>query len=131
MQEFPAIITLLTLFLLLATGLGVAKARIKYQIKAPATTGNVDFERVFRVQMNTQESALTFLPALWLFSSYVSPLWAGILGLVWVLARVHYAIGYARANEKRAAGFILGLIALAVLAGGASLGVLMKIMASL
>src|SRR5690606_25381261 len=80
----PAIITLCALAIFIYTIIAVGFARTKYQIKAPATTGNVDFERIFRVQMNTQESLLLFLPALWLFSQYVSPLWGGIIGVVWL-----------------------------------------------
>lgn len=130
-QHFPALITLLTLLLILATGIAVAKARSKYGIKAPATTGNDDFERIFRVQMNTQESAILFLPALWLFSSYVSPLWAGVVGLVWVVARVHYAVGYARAAAARALGFTVGMLAFGVLGAGAGIGLALKMFAAL
>ena len=125
-QHFPAIVTLLTLFLLLATGISVGIARKKFSVKAPATTGNDDFERVFRVQMNTQENTILFLPALWLFSSYISPLWAGVVGLVWLLARVHYAISYSRSAAARAPGFAIGMFAFITLAGGASIGIGMR-----
>lgn len=128
-QYFPAIITLLTLFLLLATGVLVAIARGKFGIKAPATTGNDDFERVFRVQMNTQEAALIFLPALWLFSIYVNPLWAGIAGLVWLVGRVYYVMSYTRSAAARGPGFIISVTAFAVLAVGASIGIALKIIA--
>ncbi|MES2675292.1 MAG: MAPEG family protein [Pseudomonadota bacterium] len=129
--HFSAIITLLSLLLFLLTGVAVAYARDKYGIKAPATTGNDDFERVFRVQMNTQENLILFLPALWLFNNYVSIVWAGIIGLVWLLGRTYYAISYIRSASARGPGFIISILAFAVLAIGASIGILMRIMAGL
>ena len=126
-QYFPAIITLFTLLLFTATGAAVALARRKFRIYAPATTGNEDFERVFRVQMNTQENMLIFLPALWLFSIYVSPLWAGLVGVVWLIGRTHYAVSYARSASARSLGFGVGLLTFGVLAIGAAIGIAIKI----
>lgn len=129
--HFPALITLLTVLLLLGTGVAVAKARAKYGVKAPATTGNLDFERVFRVQMNTQENAMLFLPTLWLFSLYISPLWGGILGLVWLAGRIHYAVGYIRAASARAPGFVISMTVVGTLLLGATSGIAMKLAATL
>ncbi|MES2822396.1 MAG: MAPEG family protein [Pseudomonadota bacterium] len=129
--HFSAIITLFALLLFLLTGVAVAYARVKYGIKAPATTGNDDFERIFRVQMNTQENLILFLPALWLFNNYVSIVWAGILGLVWLLGRTYYAISYIRSAAARGPGFVISILAFAVLAMGASIGILLRIMAGL
>jgi glutathione S-transferase len=130
-QHFSAIITLLSLLLFLLTGAAVAYARGKYGIKAPATTGNEDFERIFRVQMNTQENLILFLPALWLFNNYVSIVWAGILGLVWLIGRTYYAISYIRSAAARGPGFVISMMAFAVLAIGAGIGILLRIMAGL
>ena len=97
----------------------VGRARGKYGIKAPAVTGNPDFERVFRVQMNTVEQSVLFFPALWLCANYFRADVAGIAGLVWVLGRVWYALGYYRAAAARGAGFMVSSFAfLALLAGG-------------
>ena len=87
---------------------------------APATTGNADFERVFRVQMNTLEAAVAFLPALWLAATYGSATWAGVIGLAWVAARIWYAVAYARDADRRGPAFgigVLALLSLLVLAG--------------
>lgn len=130
-HHFPAIITLAALLLYFLTCVAVMFARGKYGIKAPATTGNADFERVFRVQMNTQENLLLFLPALWLFSIYVSAYWSGIIGLVWVLARVYFALSYTRSASGRSPGFAVALLAFAVLAIGASVGIVTQMMAGL
>jgi glutathione S-transferase len=82
------------------------------------------FERAYRVQMNTTESALAFLPVLWLFAVYVSDLWAAALGALWLLARVWYAAGYLRDAAKRGPGFTLSTLIVVALAIGAALGVL-------
>ena len=105
MYHFTALVTLLALMFYFYTSLGVAKARAKYGIKAPAISGNPDFERVFRVQMNTLEWLPIFLPSLWLFAVYVSDAIAAVLGLVWIAGRILYMTGYAEAAQKRSRGF--------------------------
>ena len=68
-------------------------------------SGNPDFERVFRVQMNTLEWMPIFLPSLWLFAIYISDGIAAVLGLVWIAGRILYMTGYSQAAEKRSVGF--------------------------
>ncbi len=121
------LITLLTVFLMLWTGARVAMGRAKYGIKAPATTGNPDFERIFRVQMNTLENVAMFLPSLWLFGLYVSGLWAAVAGVVWLFGRVWYVLGYSAEASKRGPGFGIGSLALVILAVGALIGVVMQL----
>lgn len=119
MTPAVALIMLLTVVLLMATAILVAKARARYGVPAPATTGNPDFERVFRVQMNTLEVAVGFLPTLWLAASFGSARIAAWLGAVWLLGRVLYVAGYIKAADKRGMGFMIagiaqmGLVALA------------------
>src|SRR5882762_9314086 len=101
MPNYTALVTLLALALYFSTGLMVAKARQKFGVVLPATTGHTDFERVFRVQQNTLEWMPIFLPALWLFALYVGDVWAAALGLIWVVGRLIYIRGYQEAAEKR------------------------------
>ena len=97
----------------------VGRAREKFGILAPTMTGHPDFERVIRVHLNTLENLIIFVPAVWIFASYVSALWAAILGLVFVVARAVYAIGYLRAADKRSIGAaITGLVDLVLVVGG-------------
>jgi len=97
----------------------VGRARVKYGIKAPATTGNADFERVNRVHVNTLESLIVFVPGVWIFGLYVSELWAAVLGAVFVVGRVIYAIGYTQAADKRGPGAgITGIVNLVLIVGG-------------
>ena len=85
------------------------QARGRFGVPAPATTGNPSFERYFRVQQNTIEQLVIFLPALYLFASFVSENIAAVLGLVFVLGRVIYARGYIEDPAKRGPGFLLTL----------------------
>ncbi len=126
--RWPALITILTVLLHFVLAWNVGKARGKYGIKAPAVTGNADFERVYRVQMNTIETTLMFLPVLWLFAAFVSGLWSAVIGAVWVAARIWYAIAYGQAAEKRGPAFGVSMVAFVVLLGGATWGVLRDLM---
>src|SRR6202048_519356 len=112
MFHFTALATCLAVLFYFFTSIQVAKARVAFGIKAPAITGNSDFERVFRVQMNTLEWMPIFLPSLWLFAIYVSDPAAAVLGLVWIAGRILYMTGYSQAADKRGRGF--GVQAMAV-----------------
>ena len=105
MFHFTALVTCLAILLYFFTGMRVANARAAFGIKAPAVSGNADFERVFRVQMNTLEWMPIFLPALWLFALYVSDAAAAALGAVWIIGRMMYWNGYKQAANKRSMGF--------------------------
>ncbi|MFO1466980.1 MAG: MAPEG family protein [Steroidobacteraceae bacterium] len=96
------------------------RARERYGIKAPATTGNETFERHFRVQMNTLESLLLFYPGIYLFSGHVSTLWAAILGAVYLVGRQIYGYAYVRDPASRGPGFGIGMVATLVLLVGGS-----------
>jgi hypothetical protein len=67
MSAWPSLVTIASLILYLSVIINVGRARVKYKIPAPQTSGDPDFERVFRVQQNTLEQLVLFLPALWLF----------------------------------------------------------------
>ena len=114
-----AIVTLLALLVYFTMGLQVGRARAKFGVAAPAVSGHPDFERVFRVQANTLEWMPLFLVSLWLFAIYWSDLIAAGLGLVWILGRILYMTGYARAAEARARGFAVQALATGVLLFGA------------
>jgi glutathione S-transferase len=116
---FTAIVTCLALMFYFYTSMRVSKARAAYGVKLPAISGNPDFERVFRVQMNTLEWMPIFLPSLWLFAVYVSDGIAAALGLVWIAGRILYMLGYERAVQKRGPGFGIQFLACAALLFGA------------
>jgi len=124
MYHFTALITCLAILFYFFTSVQVAQARTAYGIKAPAISGHPDFERVFRVQMNTLEWMPIFLPSLWLFAIYIGDGSAAALGLIWIIGRILYMIGYSRAAGKRGPGFGIQATACIVLWLGA-LGAIM------
>jgi len=117
---YTALVTAFALILYLALTMNVGKARGTYGVKAPATTGNEAFERVYRTQMNTLEQLVFFLPSLWLFSNFLeAPKIGALIGLVWIGGRILFARDYYAAAEKRGRGFIIsGLASVVLLLGG-------------
>lgn len=102
----------------------VGRARGQYKVAAPAITGDPIFERYFRVHQNTMEQLVMFVPAMWFFGVYVSPTWAALLGVVFIIGRVVYLRGYVEEPSKRETGVIIGAVALVILLLGAAIGAL-------
>lgn len=127
-SQLPAVVTLLTLLLMFYTVFMVGRARERYGIKAPSISGDPAFERAWRVQMNTLENAVMFIPALWLAAQYVDPLWAGIAGLVWLAGRVWYAVAYLGDATRRGPGYLVSMVAWGALMLMAAGGMGMAIM---
>lgn len=115
MSPWIALITLLTVLLMLGCAIAVGLARGRHGVDAPATTGHPDFERVFRVQMNTLEAAVMFLPALWLAGGSGNARWAAGFGALWLVGRVLYAMTYIADAKRRGPGFGLAFLALVAL----------------
>lgn len=121
MQTHPlvAIVSLLALLLYFYMGVRVGQLRYKLGVEAPAVTGHPDFERAYRVQINTLEWLPLFLVSLWLFAlSWGDDRIAAGIGLVWIIGRILYLTGYSRAAAARGPGFgIQALAALVLLLG--------------
>ncbi|WP_421736171.1 MAPEG family protein [Caulobacter sp.] len=118
-HSWVTIVTLLALLAYVWMGMRVGGARKKSGIHAPAMTGDPELERHIRVQANTLEWLPIFLPSIWLFAIYWNDMVAAILGVIWIVGRVIYALGYAQAPEKRELGFMIQALATAVLLFGA------------
>jgi glutathione S-transferase len=116
------LITVVAICLYFYMGLLVGMGRTKYNVPAPATTGDPTFERLNRVHMNTLEGMPIFLPFLWLFASYHSDALAAALGLVWVIGRIIFMLGYTAEAGKRSAGFAIQFLAVIVLMVGTVIG---------
>ena len=100
----------------------VGKARGTYKVSAPATTGNEMFERYFRVQMNTLELLVVFVPAILLFGQYFGSYLATALGVVYLIGRLIYFTSYVKDPKSRSAGYGLSALPVFVLLGGAIFG---------
>jgi uncharacterized membrane protein YecN with MAPEG domain len=121
------VIVALALLQFLAFATAVGRAREKYHVAAPATTGNEVFERYFRVQMNTLELLVVFVPAIWMFGFYVSANIAAALGAIYLAGRVIYFFSYVKDPQKRSLGFGLSAAPVAALVIGALIGAAMGV----
>jgi len=106
------------------------RLRGQHSIPAPSTTGHPEFERQLRVQSNTVEQLVVFLPALFLFAHWVSEPWAAGIGGVFILGRALYARSYVAEPSKRGPGFLLTLLPNLILTLGAMIGALASLRAS-
>lgn len=108
-----AIVTVLSILFVFYTGINVARMRGKHKIDAPAVTGPLEFECAYRVQVNTLEQFVMFLPLLWLATTYfmMLPWLPAAFGLVWVVGRFMYMQGYMAAPSKRSMGFLVTSVA--------------------
>jgi len=114
-MALTVLISVLALLQFFFFGVLVGRARHRYSVQAPATTGNEVFERYFRVHMNTLETLVLFLPALWFASRYVNPLWTALLGVIYLIGRLLYWRGYVAAAGKRGPGYGLSILPILIL----------------
>ncbi|MDJ0510933.1 MAG: MAPEG family protein [Crocosphaera sp.] len=125
MEIYPSLVTIAALTLYLIITLNVGRTRFKYKVIPPATTGDPNFERALRVQQNTLEQMVFFLPLLWLFCFYVNPIWGSLIGTFWLIGRLLYALGYYQAAEKRIIGFAISSLSSLILLVGSLIGMIL------
>ena len=125
---YVEIVLALALLKFIVFGIAVGRARGKYQCPAPATTGNEMFERYFRVQMNTLEQLVVFIPSIFLFAHLVDARWAAGLGVVYLIGRAIYFAAYVRDPKSRTLGFALSSMPTIVLVVGALIGALVSVL---
>jgi glutathione S-transferase len=123
-MSWLSLITVAALIEYFAFVLLTGQARLKYNVQAPATTGDPVFERHYRVQQNTLEQLIIFIPSLWLFAEYVGPRSAFVLGLLFIVGRAIYAMGYVREPAQRRVGAIATFTANGILLIGSLIGLL-------
>ncbi|HTC83775.1 MAG TPA: MAPEG family protein [Rhizomicrobium sp.] len=115
-----ALVTLLAILIAIGTAILVARVRTVTGVLPPAMSGDPRVERALRVQGNTVEGFIAFLPALWLAALYFQGWVPPIIGLIWCLGRIAYAVGYMADAKRRHLGFgicILSVFVLIILAG--------------
>jgi glutathione S-transferase len=126
-MEFPLLVALAVLIQYLWFTVRVALGRTKYHVDAPRTTGDDTWERLFRVQQNTLEQLIVFLPALAIFATHLSPVWAGLLGILFLIGRQLYSWEYLSNPRSRATGMAITLLTNVALVIGGAAGLLMKL----
>jgi uncharacterized membrane protein YecN with MAPEG domain len=107
MDDLVIIVGVLALIQYIAFAMLVGRARGKYDVKAPATSGDPVFERYFRVQQNTLEQLVVFLPAIFLYSHLGNPMYAVGFGVVYLIGRMIYLRSYVKDPGSRTLGFML------------------------
>jgi len=126
-MDHPTLIVLLALLQYLVFTGRVGLARGKYKVEAPACDGDENFNRLFRVQQNTLEQLIIFIPACYVFAYYLSELWVLAPGFVFIFGRFIYSMEYVKDPKSRTPGMALTLFANVVLVLGALFG-LVKVM---
>jgi glutathione S-transferase len=118
-HSYVALVTIAAILVYFWMSLQVGRARAKCGISAPAMTGDPILERTIRVHYNTLEWLPIFLVSLWLFAIYWIDWVAALLGVIWIVGRILYAVGYVSDPRKRELGFVVQALAVAVLLFGA------------
>ncbi|MBI1179487.1 MAG: MAPEG family protein [Alphaproteobacteria bacterium] len=120
--KYTMLVTVASVVLVLVLTARVGMLRGRTGVAAPATSGHPDFERAYRIHLNTVEQLVLFLPVLWLSVPVVGDLWTGVLGALWLAGRIVYVLSYTRDPATRGAGMMITLgvttaLALIALAG--------------
>ena len=121
-MAYVDIVTVLAVLQFIVFGFQVGGARGKNGVTAPATTGHEIFERIFRIQQNTLELLVGFIPGIYLFSRYFNPQWATALGVIYLAGRQIYAASYVKEPSKRSLGYGLSFLPVAALLIGGLIG---------
>jgi glutathione S-transferase len=126
-MELVAIVIIVALIQYGIFGALVGKARGTYNVDAPAVSGHPVFERYYRVHMNTLESLVLFIPAIFLFATYVNAQIAAILGIVFIIGRYIYFRSYIKEPKSRGLGFALTMLPSVVMALGVLVVLVMRL----
>lgn len=110
-MSYVILVTMLLLVQYTFFSLRAGGARGKSEVKAPAMSGDENFERCLRVQLNTLEQLVVTLPAMWICAVYFRYDVAAALGAVFLIGRFLYSSGYISDPSKRAPGMIIGFVA--------------------
>jgi len=124
---YPGILSSIALLVYYFTLLRAGMARVKFDIRAPSHDGPEEYVRHVRVHHNTLEHLILFLPGLWLFSFAVDPIWATIIGILWPIGRIRYALSYYKDAEKRGPGLYLSMPPIYIYVLGSFIAFLYKI----
>ena len=127
-MEYTAAIILLSLAQYLVFTVRVGAARSKYGVEAPHTSGNENWERLFRVQQNTLEQLVVFVPAMVMFGMYVSALWVLVPGVLYLVGRQLYSWEYLKDPKRRGPGMALTVLANAALIIGVLIALVLRLL---
>ncbi len=127
-MELVAVVIMLALVEFMGFSIAVGRARQKFDVQAPATTGHPEFERYFRVHMNTLEQLVIVIPAMVIYAHFGNAAIAAAAGLVFVIGRLLYFRGYIADPKKRSLGFGIGGLATMFLMAAALVSAIMSLL---
>lgn len=125
-MEYVTLVVILALLEYMLFMMLTGRARAQQQVAAPATTGNEIYERYFRVQQNTIEQLIIFIPSAYMFGAYVHDIAAAVIGAFFILGRAVYAWGYIHDPKKRGPGFAITMLSNVILLLGSLVGLVNK-----
>lgn len=97
------------LFIYFGLAVNVGRARAKWRVPAPASSGHPEFDKRYRVQMNTLEQLALFVPAVIVGAPVLGDAITAGLALLWSLGRIVFARLYYADPARRGPGFALTL----------------------
>ena len=127
-MEYVTLVVIIALFEYVFFTMRTGKARMDSGLKAPAVTGDEMFERFFRVQQNTLEQIVAFIPSIYICATYLNEPVAAVIGLLFIVGRAYYFMSYTTAPEKRGPGMIITVSSSALLLLGGLSGVVTQLM---
>ena len=126
-MELVILVLLLAIAEYLFFTVQVGRARGRTELKAPAVSGDDEFERYFRVQQNTIEQLMIFVPSLIATGMFLSTVFAAVVGIAFIVGRAVYYVGYTQDPEKRGMGMIITFGSNVVLLLSGLVGVLLEL----
>ena len=125
-MKFVHLIAMLAVAQYIFFAFKVGVARGKYNVKAPATTGHEMFDRIYRVQSNTLEQLVCFLPALFVAALYWPPVIVALIGVLYLVGRLFYWLAYMKDPATRGTGFMMTFASIVLLLLAAVAGALFR-----
>jgi uncharacterized membrane protein YecN with MAPEG domain len=125
--DYAYLIILLALVQYVVFTVRVGFSRGKYGIEAPDTTGNESWERLFRIQQNTLEQLIIFIPGALIFGATTTGVWVLIPGVIFLVGRQLFAMEYLKDPKTRVLGMSLTLLANAALLIGGLVGIVRRL----
>ena len=122
-----SLITVLAAVEVLVLGFLVGRGRATYAVPAPAMSGHPAWERLNRAHQNSLEQLVLFVPLFTAYFLHVGMQTGIAVGIVFLIARILYAVGYIRDAKRRELGAWLTAAVQVWLAIGAIVGLVVKL----
>jgi len=128
-MKYTALVTLLACVFTFVLSGRAGAMRGKHGVNAPATAGNEEFEKAFRIHANTVEQLVLFVPVLWMATMVIGDLYAAAIGAVWLVGRFMYSGAYMKNPPSRTPGMVTTVLATGVLALVSAWGIIAAFLA--